>query len=78
MAALIAQYRDVFALTTSELGCTDAVWHKIDTGDAPPQRQPFYRTFPAMQKELDRQIQESLDNNIIEESDSVWMPLQFW
>ena len=72
MAALIAEYRDVFALNMNELGCTDAVLHKIDTGDAPPQRKTFYCTSSAMRKELDKQIQELLENDIIEESDSIW------
>ena len=36
---LIAEYDDVFALTDVELGCTDRVTHKIDTGEHAPIKQ---------------------------------------
>ena len=45
---------------------------KIDTGDAKPIRQRFYRTNPKQRAEIDRQVQEMLKNNIIEPSNSEW------
>ncbi|CAC5387772.1 unnamed protein product [Mytilus coruscus] len=64
--------RDVFAINLSELGCTDLHPHRIDTGDAAPVRQRFYRQSPAMKTESSKHIKEMLDNNIIEPSQSEW------
>ena len=64
-------HRDIFATNLSELGRTVGhVAHKIITNDAPPVRMPFYRQPPHLQKEIDRQVQELLENDIIEESNS--------
>ncbi|CAC5383237.1 unnamed protein product [Mytilus coruscus] len=46
--------------------------HRIDTGDAAPVRQRFYRQSPAMKTESSKHIKEMLDNNIIEPSQSEW------
>lgn len=43
LTALIAEYRDIFALKPEELGRTGLVQHRIDTGDDPPVRQRPYR-----------------------------------
>ncbi|CAC5363969.1 unnamed protein product [Mytilus coruscus] len=64
--------KDVFAINLSELGCTDLHPHRIDTGDAAPVRQKFYRQSPAMKTESSKHIKEMLDNNIIEPSQSEW------
>ena len=64
-------HRDIFATNLSELGRTVGhVAHKIITNDAPPVRMPFYKQPPHLQKEIDRQVQELLENDIIEESNS--------
>ena len=70
--AFIGRNRDVFATSLSELGRTNVHTHKIDTGDAAPIRQRPYRTSPKIQAEIDRQIDEMLANNVIEESVSMW------
>ena len=36
LRALVQEFRDVFALTNDELGCTNVVEHRIETGDSPP------------------------------------------
>ena len=72
LTTLIASYRDVFALNFSEMGETDLVTHTIDTRDAQPVRQRFYRTSPAVRKEIDRQVEDMLQNDIIEPSTSNW------
>ena len=70
--ALIGKNRDIFATDLSELGTTNIHTHKIDTGDATPVRKRPYRTSPKIQREIDKQIDEMLDNGIIEESFSLW------
>lgn len=67
----LKQNRDVFAKDLSGLGQTvGRLAHKIETYDAPPVCMPFYRQPSHMQKEIDRQVQDLLDNVIIEESNS--------
>ena len=46
------KYRDVFALSDSELGRTSLVQHVIDTGDATPIKQMPYRNSPEGKQEL--------------------------
>ena len=69
---LIGEYRDVFATKMSELGRTDIYQHKIDTGDAKPVRQRFYRQSAEAKKEIEKHIIEMLENDIIEPSTSEW------
>jgi hypothetical protein len=44
--------------------------HRIDTGDHPPISLPPYRVSPSQKEEIERQVQQMLDNNIIQPSDS--------
>ena len=44
LADLVRSYRDVFALTDAELGRTNLVTHRIDTGDTGPIKIPPHRT----------------------------------
>ncbi|CAC5370073.1 unnamed protein product [Mytilus coruscus] len=64
--------RKVFAKDMSELGHTDVYQHKIDTGNAPPIRKRFYRQSPYVLEEMNKQIEELLKYDIIEESNSEW------
>ena len=68
----LGRYRDVFATNLSELGEVTDFQHRIETGDAPPQRQRFYRTTPQIKTEIEKQVNELLDNDLIEESSSPW------
>ena len=69
---LFLKYRDVFALTDSELGRTSLVQHVIDTGHATPIKQMPYRTSPEGKQEIDRQVNNMLERGIIQESISAW------
>ena len=69
---LVGKNRDVFAKSISELGRTNLHYHRIETGDALPIKQRFYRHSPVARDEVDRQIKEMLENDIIEESTSPW------
>ncbi|CAC5407871.1 unnamed protein product [Mytilus coruscus] len=72
LMVMLGTNRDVFAINLSELDCTDLHPHRIDTGDAAPVRQRFYRQSPAMKTESSKHIKEMLNNNIIEPSQSEW------
>jgi hypothetical protein len=71
--ALIGQYRDVFAIDDSELGCYKGYQHFIDTGNHPPAKSRFYRTSPEQKKEIERHVQKLLDCGVIERSVSDWL-----
>lgn len=67
---ILHKNREAFAKDLSELGCTHLYQHKIETGDAYPVRKRFYRQSLQVLDETNRQIEEMLKHNIIEESDS--------
>ena len=69
---LFVKYRDVFALSDSELGRTSLVQHVIDTGDATPIKQMPYRTSPEGKQEIDGQVYNMLERGIVQESVSAW------
>ena len=69
---LFKKYRDVFAFPGDQLGRTSLVQHVIDTGDAMPIKQRPHRASPDVKKEIDRQVDEMLENGIIKESVSPW------
>ena len=71
--AFLGKNRDIFAMDLSELGCTNIYKHRIETGDAPPQRQRFYRTSASQREAIEKQVKEMLDNGIIEPSSSSWL-----
>lgn len=56
----------------SQIGQSKTYQHQIDTGNALPVRGPNYRTSTDMKKEIERQVDEMLQNNIIEPSNSDW------
>ena len=66
------KYRSVFAVGMSELGATDLVKHRIETGDAPPIRQQFFRQSVEVREAQDKMVEEMLEHDIIEESNSMW------
>lgn len=69
---LISKYSDVFSVDDYDYGRIDLVKHTIRTGDAQPIRQRAYRTSPHIRAEIDRQVQQLLSHDVIEESCSSW------
>lgn len=63
--------KSVFATNLQELGMSRSYRHKIET-EGTPVKMPFYRQPPHLQREVDKQIQEMLDNEIIVPSQSAW------
>ena len=72
LKSLLASYVDVFAFDNSELGTTQLVTHSIDTGDHRPIKQPLRRTPFALRTKVDQLIEEMLDQQVIEPSESPW------
>ena len=44
LQVMLEEFHNIFALDSTELGCTKLVQHAIDTGDHPPIRQLPHRT----------------------------------
>ena len=68
LANFLLNQKDIFATTVSELGSCDLQKLVIDTGDNPPVRQRPYRVSPQVKSEIDKQVNEMLENQIIRES----------
>lgn len=72
LSELLYRYQHVFSLADSDLGKTHAVEHRIETGNATPIRQPPRRTSTWNRKEIERQVNELLQQGRISESSSPW------
>lgn len=68
---IIAQFEDISA-ERKGLGETDLIEHHIDTGDAQPIRQRYYRMSPEKQRIIVDQVVEMLALNVIEPCESAW------
>ena len=65
--------RDIFASGYHELGQCNTYLHKIETDpNSKPVKMPFYRTTPSNHSEINRQVEDLLKNDIIQESNSEW------
>jgi hypothetical protein len=58
--------------TARGLGRTTLISHHIDTGDAPPIRQRYYRMSPEKQRILTEQVDEMLALDVVEHCESAW------
>lgn len=69
---LLSSYQDVFSKTSTDVGNTDIVKHKIFTNRAPPVRKRAYRTSPKMQTVIQSHVEVMLEKGIVEVSHSPW------
>ena len=69
---LLLEFDDVFALDSTELGSTDVVQHRIDTGDQLPIRQPARRIPFALRQTVDELVEDMLRRGVIQPSSSPW------
>ena len=69
---LLDQNADVFSCGPGDLGHTDLVRHKINTGDAAPIRQPPRRLPSLIKEEAHKAVTEMLEQGLIESSTSPW------
>ena len=72
LKSLLCEFSDVFALESSELGCTDCVQHVIETGDHPPIKQQPYRTPVVHREKIAKLVEEMQKQEIIQPSSSPW------
>ena len=72
LKVFLGKNSDVFAKSSSDIGCTDLYFHRIETGDNPPFRQKPYRQSPKNQQIIQEHVQQMLKDNIIIESNSTW------
>lgn len=68
---IITQFKDISA-ESKGLGETKLITHRIDTGDALPIRQRYYRMSPEKQRILVEQVDEMLGLDVIEPCESAW------
>ncbi|CAG2217067.1 unnamed protein product [Mytilus edulis] len=69
---LLQKHSNAFAKSKNDLGCTDMIQHKINTGNATPVKQNPRRLPVTMQEEADRELSRMLDAGVIEPSMSPW------
>lgn len=71
LKSFLEKHRGLFA-KPGELGRTNLTYHRIDTGDHPPIKQPVRRVPFHQRKEIKRQVDEMLQQGVISPSDSPW------
>ncbi|XP_062580084.1 uncharacterized protein LOC134242080 [Saccostrea cucullata] len=68
----LRQYPHAFALSTSELGSTNAVEHGLDVGNAHPIKEPLRRVPFHAAEEIDNHVNDMLEEGVIERSSIPW------
>ncbi len=69
---LLCEFSDLFSAGPSDLGCTDMVKHRINTGTAAPIRQPPRRLPLVKRHEVEKSVVEMQEQGVIEPSSSPW------
>ena len=68
---LLLTYANVFAKSSTDLGCTTKLQHNIDAGKQAPIRQRV-RRLPHNEEEVQKLLQQMLQKNIVRPSKSPW------
>lgn len=69
--SVIKQFEDI-SFHRKGLGVTSLIQHRIETGNAAPIRQRYYRLSPEKQRILIEQVDEMLSLDVIEPCESAW------
>ena len=69
---LLTEYKDIISSDELDLGRTELVEHRIDTGDARPVRQTLRRSPAAYAHIIDEQLETLMKQGIIEPTNSEW------
>ena len=72
LLSLILQYQDIFGMGKADLGHTNLFTHSIDTGGARPIKQPLRRLPHSKREDAKKLLEEMLDNDIVQPSQSPW------
>ena len=72
VAKLLCKYGDVFSSSDNDIGRTGIIKHKIPTGNTVPIKERPRRVPVYVDKEVDRQIDIMVRENIIKPSTSPW------
>ena len=73
LTTFLEENKDLFSPSLKTLGKTDLYHHVIETEPGKgPVRMPFYRQPPHIRTEIDRQVDEMLEQGIVEPSNSIW------
>ena len=67
---LISEFSDIFSKSSTDIGTTDKVKHRIDLHDDTPFKQKYRRIPPAMVEEVRAHIQELIASGVIRPSHS--------
>ena len=78
IAGLLEDYDDIFSRGTFDMGRTSLVEHSIDTGSHRPIRKALRRYPQAHLDEIDRQVDELLQNDFVEPAASRGHLMLFW
>ncbi|KAG7307441.1 hypothetical protein JYU34_007633 [Plutella xylostella] len=68
---VLEQFKDI-SFGEKGLGRTQLITHKINTGDAEPIRQRYYRMSPEKQRIITEQVDEMLALDVVEPCESPW------
>jgi hypothetical protein len=69
---LLFKYQHIFSKSKSDLGNTDLIKHKINTGLAPPIKQQYRRLPQKVQEEVIKEVDRLYDAGLIEKSHGPW------
>ena len=69
---LLCEFSELFSNGPQDLGRTDVIQHRINTGDTAPLRQPPCRMPLAKRREAQQAIEEMQNAGVIEPSSSPW------
>ena len=72
MERFLQENRDIFARDLMDIGLTNKVEHHIDTGNAAPIKQLPRRLPHVLKQVVDTQVQQMLETDVIEPSNSPW------
>ena len=72
LEALVTEFEDIFLGPDEKLGYTDLISHKIDTGDALPIKQNYYRRSQKEREYVDAELEKMLASGVICPSKSPW------
>ena len=67
---LINQYQDVFTINPKKPSVTNKIRHKIETRNSQPVKCKSLRVAPAVEREINAQVREMLENGICKPSTS--------